>query len=122
MYIDDDESQLALSSLMLRGVDPYLDIKTTSDPEEVLSHCDEYDVIVTDYVMPEIDGVHLAKKIREKFSTPIIIYTGQGGQEVAEAAFLVGVDDYIRKEVEAAHYQVFAQRIRVAAERYRVQY
>jgi putative methionine-R-sulfoxide reductase with GAF domain len=50
---------------------------------------------------------------------PFILYTGQGSEEVAAKAFGVGIDDYLRKESEPAHYQVLARRIMYAVERTR---
>ena len=48
--------------------------------------------------MPKMNGIELAQKIRETSDIPIILYTGQGSEEVAELAFSVGIDDYLRKE------------------------
>lgn len=59
-----------------------------------------------------MNGIDLARKIREFNSIPFILYTGQGSEEVAESAYKVGVDDYIRKEVEPSHFQVLLHRIR----------
>jgi PAS domain S-box-containing protein len=61
-----------------------------------------------------MDGVELAKQIRESSDIPIIMYTGKGSEEVASRAFSVGVDDYIRKEMDPSHYEVLARRIRAA--------
>ena len=66
-----------------------------------------------------MDGITLAKKIRETSNIPIIIYTGRGSEEVAERAFEAGIDDYIRKENAPAHYQVLSKRIRHAVEKRR---
>ena len=75
--------------------------------------------MVSDFKMPEINGIQLAEKIREKSDIPIILYTGQGSEEVAEAAFNVGVDDYMRKELDPSHYQVLAKRIKSVVEKKR---
>jgi PAS domain S-box-containing protein len=121
IHIDDDESLLTLSKIMLNKIDPKIKITNISCPETLTSICKKYDLIITDYVMPKVNGIALAKKIREKCDVPIIIYTGKGSEEVAEEAFQAGIDDYIRKELESAHYQVFARRIRAAVEKDRSQ-
>jgi PAS domain S-box-containing protein len=117
LHIDDDESLLFLSKKMLEEIDPKISITNISSPEKVVDRCMEYDLIITDYAMPHVNGIELAKKIRDRYDVPIIIYTGKGSEEVAEEAFHAGIDDYIRKELEPAHVQVLARRIRGVVER-----
>ena len=50
-----------------------------------------------------MNGIELAQKILETSDIPIILYTGQGSEEVAELAFSVGIDDYLRKEFARAY-------------------
>jgi PAS domain S-box-containing protein len=109
---------------MLNSFDPYLQIDFVSSPREALEKLEkeEYDCIISDYKMPEMDGIQLAIRIREESDVPFILYTGQGSEEVAEAAFAAGIDDYLRKEIEPAHYQVLARRIRAAVESYQAEY
>jgi PAS domain S-box-containing protein len=109
---------------MLNSFDPDLQIDFVSSPREALKKLEkeEYDCIISDYRMPEMDGIQLARRIREKSNVPFILYTGQGSEEVAEAAFAAGIDDYLRKEIEPAHYQVLARRIRAAVESYQADY
>jgi len=80
---------------------------------------ESYDCIVSDYQMSGMTGIQLAEKIKSRMSIPFILYTGRGSEEVAEAAFKVGIDDYIRKEIEPAHYQVLAKNIQNVVERAR---
>jgi PAS domain S-box-containing protein len=55
------------------------------------------------------------------FSTAfLILYTGQGSEEVAEEAFNVGIDDYVMKEIEIGHYRVLVNKIKKAVEKYKV--
>jgi PAS domain S-box-containing protein len=80
-----------------------------------------FDCIVTDYQMPEMDGIQLAEHIKHLSEVPIILYTGKGSEEVAERAYAVGVDDYIRKEMHPAHYIVLDNRIRAAVDKSRTE-
>jgi PAS domain S-box-containing protein len=102
------------------GQDPSLQFTTTTSSKAALDtlHTQTYDCILLDYKMPEMNGIELAQKIRETNKTPIILYTGQGSEEVAEQAYAAGIDDYIRKEAHPAHYQVLARRIRHVIEKH----
>jgi len=120
LHVDDDASHLDVLKIFLRNIDPSIEVVSTSSPSEVLSKLGEpFDCIVSDYRMPEMTGIELAEKVRQTSSIPFILYTGHGSEEVAERAFTVGIDDYIRKEMDPSHYMLVANRIKMAVERSR---
>ena len=121
LHVDDDQDNLILSKLILEEINSEINIDTTDSTETVEKNYHQYDCILSDYDMPIKTGIQLAESIREKSDIPFILYTGKGSEEVAEAAFQVGIDDYIRKETESAHYQVVAKRIQMAVERHTAQ-
>ena len=123
LHVDDDSSQGDFLKYFLPVSDGSFNIQPICDPGKVLDELrvNRYDCVVTDYQMPELNGIELAAMIRKEFDIPIIIYTGQGSEEVAEAAFSVGIDDYLRKEMDPSHYQVLAKRIRSVVEKKRTE-
>ncbi len=123
LHIDDDPNQFEFIKLFLEQVDPALNVHCVATPDEVFHELSagQYDCLVTDFKMPLMNGIELSSKVREKYSTPIILYTGQGSEEVAESAFTVGIDDYIRKEMDPSHYQVLGKRIRHVVEKKRAE-
>jgi len=122
LHVDDDVNQSEFLQYFLPNMDKAFRIDYVSDPCQVMEKMESeiYDCVVTDFQMPKINGIELAEKIRESFDIPIIIYTGQGSEEIAEAAFSAGIDDYLRKEMDPSHYQVLAKRIRNVVEKNRV--
>jgi len=56
-----------------------------------------FDVIVSDYNMPGMDGLELLKYIRKRSNIPFIIFTGKGREEIVIEAINSGVDFYIQK-------------------------
>lgn len=123
LHVDDDNSQLVMMQEILRLYDKDVEIDSLDDPQQVIERINDhwYDCIITDYQMPRINGVELAEKIRETSSIPIILYTGQGSEDVAERAFSVGINDYFRKEINPQHYQVLAKRIRDLVDKQRIE-
>lgn len=121
LLVDDESAQLELAKLNLEQADASLFIDTVSTPKEALTLLREqpYECVISDYQMPGTDGVQLCREIRAFSSTPFIIYTGRGSEEVASTAFSAGADDYISKEEELSHYQIMARRIRQAVEKRR---
>jgi len=58
---------------------------------------DRFSLVITDMVMPDIDGLTLMKKIKEEDpSIPVVIITGFGSQMVDEA-MQAGADGFIEK-------------------------
>ncbi|MHA2406983.1 MAG: response regulator, partial [Candidatus Ranarchaeia archaeon] len=121
LHVDDEKNQLEFTKLFLEEIDNNIIVDSAETPEEAvkLQEKNKYDCVISDYKMLKMTGIELAQKVREKSSIPIILYTGQGSEEVAESAFEAGVDDYLRKENEPSHYQVLAQRVRQNVEKYR---
>ncbi len=56
-----------------------------------------YDVILLDLMLPEMDGFKVAEKIREVKSTPIIMLTAKGEEINRVQGFEIGADDYVVK-------------------------
>jgi PAS domain S-box-containing protein len=123
LHIDDEQDQLEFIKIFMADIDPTIKIESTTSTSEALKKLNEsqYDCIICDYQMPEMNGVDLAKIIRLKENTPIIIYTGRGSEEVVEAAFAAEVDDYIQKEATPGHYRVLAKNIRQIVEKKRLE-
>ena len=65
-----------------------------------------YKLLIIDYNMPEMTGIELAQVVKDKIGIPSILYTGHWSEEVASEVYLAGIDDYIRKESEASHYEI----------------
>ena len=120
LHLDDEEQQQMFLKVFIES-DPNIKITSAKNAEDtlLLIQTDAYDCLVSDYDMPDMNGITLAKQIRKNSNIPIILYTGRGSEEIAEQAYSVGINDYIRKENHPAHYQVLAERIRQAVERNR---
>lgn len=57
----------------------------------------DYDVIILDLMMPEIDGIEVCKELRKEKETPVIMLTAKGEESNRVQGFEVGADDYIVK-------------------------
>ena len=123
LHVDDENSQLEMLQLFLSQLDASVEVVSCSNPLEGLRLVaeDGFDCVVSDFLMPPMNGVEFASRVKELKDIPFILYTGQGSEEVAEHVFQAGADDYIRKEIEPSHYEVLLNRIRHAVDKYRAE-
>jgi PAS domain S-box-containing protein len=120
LHVDDEKSQREFTKIFLEQ-DGVIKVTSAASGEEALQLLEKesYDCIISDYKMPEMSGIQFAEKIKSHINIPFILYTGRGSEEVAQAAFKAGIDAYIRKEIEPAHFQVLAKNIEQVVERVR---
>ncbi|MBK6975997.1 MAG: response regulator transcription factor [Cytophagaceae bacterium] len=74
-----------------------------------------YDLIISDIILPELNGLQLCKKIREQnIATPILLLTAMSTPEDIVTGLDAGADDYLPKPFEFA---VLMARIRALTRR-----
>jgi two-component system response regulator VicR len=57
----------------------------------------DFDLIILDLMLPELDGLEVCRKIREKSTIPIIMLTAKGDDIERIVGLEVGADDYLPK-------------------------
>ena len=74
-------------------------IDTADNGIEALRLCGEndYDLIILDIMMPQMDGFTVCKKMREKKKTPVIMLSALGTEYDKLMGFELGIDDYVVK-------------------------
>jgi EAL domain-containing protein (putative c-di-GMP-specific phosphodiesterase class I) len=83
-------------------------VSTASTAAEALDHVESsgWQTIVTDIVMPGMDGLQLLRKIREHdLEVPVIVVTGQPTVDFASRALEYGAFRFITKPVSAAELE-----------------
>ncbi|MDZ7817770.1 MAG: response regulator transcription factor [Aliarcobacter sp.] len=98
LYIEDDEGVRTVNSRFLNRM--FNELYEAKDGEEGYSLYKKYhpDIILTDIKMPKLDGITLAKKIREKDkTTKIIISTAFSEKNYLLDAIELNLEKYIIK-------------------------
>ncbi len=120
LYVDDEPSLLKIAKLFLEREGEFV-IETLSSASAALEQLstDRFDAIVSDYQMPEIDGIVFLKKLKASGNTtPFIIFTGKGREEVVIEALNEGAEFYLQKGGEPkAQFTELAHKIRSAVSR-----
>ncbi len=100
LYVDDDPSFLEIGKMFLEH-SGMIQITTAISAKAALEIMQEqiFDVIISDYEMPGMNGIEFLKKIREKNAIiPFIIFTGRGREDVAIEALNSGASFYLQKD------------------------
>jgi two-component system sensor histidine kinase/response regulator len=103
LIVDDDSALLeALPEALRLRLDP-IEVDTCDSAVAALERIEtqDYDAIVTDIKMPGMDGLALLAQIRERRpSTPTLLITGHGEEDLAARALEGGAYDYISKPID----------------------
>ncbi len=123
LCVDDEPAFLEITEGFLKKIGQF-EVQTATSAREALEMLASRDIdaIVSDYQMPEMDGLEFLEAIREGRGSniPFIMFTGRGREEVAAKAFNLGVDRYMQKRGDpTAQFHDLAQAIEQEVESWR---
>ncbi|MBE6690035.1 MAG: response regulator transcription factor [Ruminococcaceae bacterium] len=74
-------------------------VTEAGDGMEAVSLCrrEQFDIIILDIMMPELDGFSACREIRKTSNTPIIMLSARGEEYDKINGFELGIDDYVVK-------------------------
>lgn len=120
LYVDDEPDLLEIGKIFLEANGDFA-VDTLTSARQALARLkdEKYDAIVSDYQMPDIDGITFLKELKASGSTtPFIIFTGRGREEVVIEALNNGADFYIQKGGDpASQFAELSNKIRYAVSR-----
>lgn len=120
LYVDDERDLLELGKLYLETSGDYSIVTAESATAALeLLRSEHFDAIVSDYQMPEMDGIRFLVEVRTRYGhTPFILFTGRGREEIVVEALNNGADFYIQKGGDPdAQYAELSHKIRTSVER-----
>ncbi len=102
LLVDDEGFFISLIASQLRdefGIQTETVFSGKEAIEKISSATRAYDVILLDYMMPEMTGLNVIQWMHEqKNETPVVMLTAAGSETVAVEAMKFGAYDYVRKE------------------------
>jgi two-component system response regulator RpfG len=105
VIIDDQMTSRQILVQLVRSMEEDLDIQSFADPVEALNWTtnNQVDLILTDYKMPEMNGIEFIRKFRRDPACehiPIIMVTAIEDRSVRYDALEVGATDFLMKPVD----------------------
>ncbi|MDP9430595.1 MAG: ATP-binding protein [Actinomycetota bacterium] len=104
VLVADDNADMR--GYLLRLLGPHYDVRAVADGRQALDAAltDPPDLVVSDVMMPEMDGMGLLAALRTEPRTarvPVVLLSARAGEEAAVEGLAAGADDYLVKPFSA---------------------
>jgi DNA-binding NtrC family response regulator len=112
LVVDDD--QVVNKSFERVLTDKGYSVRTAMSGREAFEKYDgkDFDMVFTDLKMPGMDGLEVAKRIKEMNPwLPIVVVTGYGTEEAEEKARKIGVSEFLQKPLSPSMIEEVAARV-----------
>ena len=114
IVIDDDTAVTELLSVLLKTHG--FEVKATNNSTEGLGMIrnEDFDLVILDLMMPEMDGWEICKEVRSFSQIPIIVLSALNDPSMVASVLDAGADDYLTKptpsRILVAHINRLARR------------
>jgi len=120
LYVDDEQGLLDIGKIFLEETGDFrVDLmeSATAALEHLKTH--RYDAIISDYQMPDMDGLAFLREVRKEYGNiPFILFTGRGREDVVILALNNGADFYIQKGgAPKPQFAELAHKVRLSVQR-----
>ena len=98
LLVEDDQSTAKSIELMLKSDGYVVDMTDMGEDGLEIGKLYEYDIIILDLMLPDLDGYEVLKRLRAaKVETPILILSGLSELDSKLKGLGFGADDYLTK-------------------------
>jgi two-component system cell cycle response regulator CtrA len=98
LLVEDDSATAQSIEMMLRSESYVCDTTDMGEDGLEIGKLYDYDIIVLDLMLPDIDGYEVLRRLRAaRVQTPILILSGLSGLDDKIKGLGVGADDYLTK-------------------------
>lgn len=108
LIVDDDPINLHILKGMLHERQYHISAVQSAHAAMKLLDDSEWDLVVTDVMMPQMSGYALTREIRRRFSMselPVLLLTARNHPEDIKAGFQAGANDYVTKPADGLELQ-----------------
>jgi DNA-binding response OmpR family regulator len=108
LIIDDNQINLTIYSSLLRAMDGITPIEFL-DSRKAISWCEHNnpDLILLDYIMPELNGfefISIFRELKGKETVPVVIITAVTAVEVRHKLLKATANDFLNKPIDKVEF------------------
>ena len=111
LVVDDESGAREGLRRLLQAWGYDTDAAASADDALVRIERDPPNAVITDLVMPGIDGLEFVRRLKERYGIPVIVFSGQGTIEAAVEAVKLGAQDFLEKPVEPAKLKILLEKL-----------
>jgi len=111
LVVDDESGPREGLRRILQALGYECETAASADEALVRIERDPPNTVITDLVMPGIDGLEFVRRLKEQHAIPVIVFSGQGTIETAVEAVKLGALDFLEKPVEPAKLKILLERL-----------
>jgi two-component system, response regulator RpfG len=103
LIVDDQFTSRKILEQLVITLDDHLEVKSFADPLSALEWARKHqpDLVLTDYKMPQMDGIELTRRFRELHADiPLVMVTAVEDKEVRYLALDAGATDFLNKPID----------------------
>ena len=98
LLVEDDQATARSIGLILKSENIVVDVTDLGEEGLEVGRLYDYDIILLDLMLPEMDGYEVLRRLREaKVETPILILSGLAELDHKIKGLGFGADDYLTK-------------------------
>ena len=97
LVVDDESEIVDLIEMYLQNENYTVYKSYTAQSALEYIESEKLDLAILDVMLPDIDGFQICKKIREKYTYPVIMLTAKDGEVDTITGLTLGADDYVTK-------------------------
>jgi two-component system cell cycle response regulator CtrA len=112
LLVEDDITAARGIRMMLEGAGLTVDATDTGEEAIELVHRYDYDIVVLDLMLPDMEGYEVIRRMRAaRKDTPVLILSGLSQPQARVKGFSLGADDFITKPFDKAELVARVQAI-----------
>jgi len=103
MIIDDQSTSRKILEQLVLTLNEHLEVKSFADPLSALEWAGKHeaDLVLTDYKMPNMDGVEFTRRFRALYAdAPLVMVTAVEDKEIRYLALEAGATDFLNKPID----------------------